>query len=88
MKESETILETNRLILRTWTKDDAEALYAILADEKVVRYIANGNPFNFEKVREFLLWAENYHAEKRVLPLENHRKIRACDHWKLRFRAG
>lgn len=57
------ILETERLILQTWTMSDADALYEILRDAEVVRYIADGRPFSREKVREFLIWAKNYQRE-------------------------
>lgn len=57
------ILETERLILRTWTSADVDALFEILRDAEVVRYISDGKPFSFEKVTEFLVWAENYQRE-------------------------
>ncbi|GAA2170797.1 MULTISPECIES: GNAT family N-acetyltransferase [Glycomyces] len=37
-------LETDRLLLRPLTTDDAEALAAINADPEVMRYIGNGAP--------------------------------------------
>ncbi|CAN5389982.1 GNAT family N-acetyltransferase [soil metagenome] len=52
--ESETILETNRLILRMWKQSDANALFEILQDAEVVRHIDDGNPFSFEKTLKFL----------------------------------
>ncbi len=52
--ESETILETNRLILKTWTRNDADSLFEILQDAEVVRGIDDGNPFSFEKTLKFL----------------------------------
>lgn len=58
-----TILETERLILQLWSPADADALFEILIDAEVVRYIADGRPFSFEKVKEFLIWAENYQRE-------------------------
>lgn len=57
------ILETERLIFLLWTREDADALFEILRDAEVVRYIADGKPFSFEKVLEFLHWAENYQRE-------------------------
>ena len=60
---TETILETKRLILRKWTDADCDALFAILRDRRVVRYLADGKPYTFEKVKEFLAWAENYERE-------------------------
>ena len=35
------ILETDRLILREWTTDDAEAAFAIYRDPEVTRYLGN-----------------------------------------------
>jgi RimJ/RimL family protein N-acetyltransferase len=63
LKESETILETTRLILATWTHADRDALFAIMRDPKVVRYIGNGRPFSLEKVDDFLDWARTYQRE-------------------------
>ena len=41
-----TILETDRLVLRPWTLDDAEAAFAILGDPEVTRYLGeDGKPF-------------------------------------------
>jgi RimJ/RimL family protein N-acetyltransferase len=57
------ILETNRLILRTWTQADIDSLFEIMSDARVVQYIADGKPFSREKVLEFLIWAENYQNE-------------------------
>jgi RimJ/RimL family protein N-acetyltransferase len=40
-----TVLETDRLILREWTPDDAEAAFAIFGDPEVTRYLgATGEP--------------------------------------------
>lgn len=58
--KNETILETNRLILKVWRLSDANALFKILNDPEIVRFIGDGNPFSFEKTVEFLNWAENY----------------------------
>ena len=42
---STVILETDRLILRQWTPDDAEAAFAIFGDPEVSRYLgATGEP--------------------------------------------
>jgi [ribosomal protein S5]-alanine N-acetyltransferase len=57
------ILETERLILQTWAFADAEALFEIMSDAEVARYIGDGKPFSREKVSEFLNWAENYQRE-------------------------
>ena len=63
MTENKKILETKRLVLRNWTNADCDALFEIMRDADVVRYIADGKPFTFEKVREFLTWAEVYERE-------------------------
>ncbi len=63
MSENKTIIETKRLVLRNWTDADGDALFEILREPEVVRYIADGKPFTFEKVREFLVWAKNYELE-------------------------
>lgn len=60
MTKNDTILETERLFLRKWTSADCGALFEILRDAEVVRFIADGKPFTWEKVREFLAWAETY----------------------------
>lgn len=39
-----TILETERLALRTWTPDDAEDGFRIWSDQEVMRYIGTGQP--------------------------------------------
>ena len=39
-----TILETERLTLRTWTLDDAEDGFRIWSDPEVMRYIGKGQP--------------------------------------------
>lgn len=57
---NETILETKRLALRKWTNADCDALYEILRDAPVARFIADGKPFTREEVKEFLAWAERY----------------------------
>lgn len=60
---TEKIFETERLILRRWTRDDADALFQILRDPLVARFIADGLPFTIEKVEEFLAWAEKHERE-------------------------
>lgn len=57
---NENILETERLILRKWTRDDSGALLEILRDPQVARFIADGKPFTMEKVKGFLAWAETF----------------------------
>lgn len=63
MPKNQQILETKRLILEVWTQADADALFEIMRDARVMRYLANGLPYTFKQVEEFLIWAENYQAE-------------------------
>lgn len=63
MPKSQQILETERLILKVWTQADADALFEIMRDAPVMRYLADGKPFTFEQVKDFLIWAENYQKE-------------------------
>lgn len=60
---TQNILETKRLFLRKWTLRDADALFEILRDAEVARYIADGKPFSRKKVAEFLAWAKNHERE-------------------------
>ena len=49
------ILETERLILRTWTLDDAEEAFTIWSDPKVMRHIGDGRPVkDIEEARAWL----------------------------------
>ena len=52
------ILETERLALREWTPDDAEALFEILGDAEVMRYVEDGRPWEFGRVREWIGWVQ------------------------------
>jgi ribosomal-protein-alanine N-acetyltransferase len=63
LPKNQQILETKRLILEVWTQADADALFKIMRDALVMRYLADGKPFSFEQVRDFLIWAENYQKE-------------------------
>ncbi|HYH87077.1 MAG TPA: GNAT family N-acetyltransferase, partial [Pyrinomonadaceae bacterium] len=50
------ILETDRLILREWTPEDADALFAIVSDPDVMRFIDNGQPWaDIERVRDWIV---------------------------------
>jgi [ribosomal protein S5]-alanine N-acetyltransferase len=63
LTKTETIIETKRLLLRKWTHADCDALFEIMRDARVMRYLADGKPFTLEKVRAFLAWAEEYERE-------------------------
>ena len=58
------ILETERLILRSWTMSDAPKLFEICNDAEVMKHIGTRKPFeNIEQANEFLRWAKNYERE-------------------------
>ena len=58
------ILETERLILQTWTFEDADALFEICRDAEVMLHIGDGKLYEtVEKAREFLNWAVLYQKE-------------------------
>lgn len=58
------ILETTRLILRTWTLADAESLFEICRDDEVMKYIGTGKGYkNLQEAEDFLDWATAYQTE-------------------------
>jgi RimJ/RimL family protein N-acetyltransferase len=58
------ILETTRLILRTWTLADVEELFEICCDDVVMKYIGTGKGYkSLEEAEIFLNWATSYQAE-------------------------
>ncbi len=58
------ILETERLLLRTWRLDDAPKLFEICGDAEVMKYLGTGKPYEtIEQADEFLRWAEDYQTE-------------------------
>ena len=58
------ILETERLILRTWTYDDAERLFEICSEAETMLHIGDRKPYEtLENALEFLNWAIPYQAE-------------------------
>lgn len=48
------IIETERLILRTWSLADAAEGFRIWSDPEVMRYISDGQPHTIERTREWL----------------------------------
>ena len=48
------ILQTERLIVRTWSPDDEEVGYRIWSDPEVMRYIGTGQPKNLEETRAWI----------------------------------
>src|SRR3990167_2232368 len=55
------ILETERLILRTWKKEDAEVYFQINQNPKVIEFL--GGPLTREQIYDFIP-AVNKHQEK------------------------
>jgi RimJ/RimL family protein N-acetyltransferase len=56
-----TIIETERLILRTWKTEDAEAYFQINQDPKVTEFLRG--PLTMEQVKDFII-AVNSHQDK------------------------
>ena len=74
------ILETERLILRTWALDDAPKLFEICGDAEVMKYLGTGKPYEtIEQANEFLRWATDYQKENNfcrwAVVLKQSRKI-------------
>lgn len=55
-----TILETERLILREWTPDDVPMIYEICSDPEVMRHIGDGSAW--DDVARARLWMERVRA--------------------------
>jgi ribosomal-protein-alanine N-acetyltransferase len=69
-------LRTPRLFLRPWSPDDAEALYKILQEKDVLRYLPNTNPPPLEKVEKYITrqlthWQEGGYGHWAVVSQEN-----------------
>lgn len=56
-----TIIETERLILRTWKKEDADPYFQINQDPKVIEFLRG--PLTMEQVNDFIP-AVNSHGDK------------------------
>lgn len=50
-----TVLETERLLLRPFTVDDAEFILALLNEPSFIRYIGDKNVRNLEQARQYIL---------------------------------
>ena len=59
-----TIIETERLILRTWKKEDADPYFQINQDPKVIEFLRG--PLTMEQVNDFIP-AVNNHGDKHDL---------------------
>ncbi len=58
------ILQTNRLILKTWTADDAEDLFEICSNPEVMLHIGEGEAYrSIDEAHRFLSWAVDYQKE-------------------------
>lgn len=55
MTHVQILLETRRLILRPFTADDAEHLFALDNDPVVMRYINGGIPISIEIIEKEIL---------------------------------
>ena len=59
------ILETERLVLREWTMEDAPALLRILGDAEVMRYLGDGKAFaEIEQARAWLAGVTAFQQER------------------------
>lgn len=56
-----TIVETERLVLRTWKKEDASSYFQINQDPKVIEFLLG--PLTMEQVNDFILTV-NSHSDK------------------------
>ncbi|MED3689869.1 GNAT family protein [Peribacillus butanolivorans] len=59
------ILETERLILREITKEDAEGIFACFSNENVTRYYGQETLENIEEAEKFVDFFSNNYNEKR-----------------------
>jgi RimJ/RimL family protein N-acetyltransferase len=57
------ILETERLALREWTPDDAEALHVLTGDAEVMRYVGDSQTWDIGRVRD---WIEKLNVSYRT----------------------
>lgn len=58
------ILETNRLLLRELTPDDAASFYNLNLNPNVIKYTGNSAFKNIEEAREFLKNYQDYNKER------------------------
>ncbi|MDQ3323286.1 MAG: GNAT family N-acetyltransferase [Acidobacteriota bacterium] len=81
MKE---ILQTDRLIIRTWVFNDADALFEICRDSEVMLHIGTGEPYkSIDEAYQFLNWAVSYQKNNRfcrwaVIEKANRKIIGSC----------
>lgn len=59
------IAETERLALREWAADDAEALFAVTRDAETMRYVGNGKPWaDLGRAHVWLGWMEDSRRQR------------------------
>jgi ribosomal-protein-alanine N-acetyltransferase len=63
MPPEEVILSTVRLELRRWNSTDRAALFEILGDAEVMRFVAKGRPFTKAETDQFIAVAEIFERE-------------------------
>ncbi len=52
-------LETDRLVIRTWSDDDRPAFKTLMADPEVTRYVHHGKPYTDEEVEQWFVRQAN-----------------------------
>ncbi|WP_080146024.1 GNAT family N-acetyltransferase [Marinilactibacillus piezotolerans] len=70
------MLETERLKLRDYTEDDFEFLYSLTSNEKIMKYIGNGQTRDRIETKEFMdkmlkMYDESIHLGLRVIELKS-----------------
>lgn len=59
------IVETERLALRVWAREDAEALFELARDAETMRYVGNGKPWaDVGRAHEWLGWMEDSQRQR------------------------
>ena len=78
------IIETERLVLRVWTAEDASALYTLASDPEVMRYVDDGKPWTDPaRAREFVgriaeCWRVNGYGRWAVVERDGGRVVGSC----------
>lgn len=64
----DVFLETDRLILRKFTRDDAHLLVELDSDPEVMRYISKGHPTPLERIETDILprWLQYYETSEHL----------------------
>jgi ribosomal-protein-alanine N-acetyltransferase len=78
------IIETERLVLRMWAAEDADALFALVSDAEVMRYVDDGKPWTDPaRAREFVgrfaeCWRVNGYGRWAVIERDGGRVVGSC----------